>query len=98
MIRNRMVTAVAAAAMLGGCGYFHKFMLAPDCHVAQAYQRARQVEPLRVPAGLDAPNVQSALVIPTVEGAPPIPAAKDVCLDQPPRYKVAAPAVKPAGG
>ena len=47
--------------------------LKADCHRPQEYQRAVQVAPLKVPAGLDTPNTQGALVIPTVELAPPPP-------------------------
>ena len=62
-----------------------------DCHRPQEYQRAAQVAPLKVPAGLDTPNTQGALVIPTVDLAPPPPGPHDACLDTPPRYKPAPP-------
>ena len=78
-----------AAALLSGCHLFSK--LTPDCHTAQEYQRAGQVAPLKVPAGLDAPNTKDALVIPTVDLALPPPGPKDACLDVPPRYKPAPP-------
>ena len=50
-----------------------------------------QKPPLKVPAGLDTPNTAGALVIPTVELAPPPPGPHDACLDVPPRYKPAPP-------
>jgi uncharacterized lipoprotein len=78
---------VIAAALMSGCHLFSK--LTPDCHTPQEYQRAGQVPPLKVPPGLDAPNTKDALVIPTVDLAPPPPGPKDVCLDVPPRYKPA---------
>jgi hypothetical protein len=83
----------AAAALMSGCHLFSK--LTPDCHSSQEYQRSTQVAPLKVPAGLDSPNTQGALVIPTVANAPPPPGPKDACLDAPPRY-VAAPPNKAA--
>ncbi len=87
--------AGAALLLLGGChNMFHQ--LAPDCHTTQEYQRARQLAPLRVPSGLDSPNVQSALVIPELAAAPPPPGPKETCLDLPPRYK-ASPTSKAAG-
>jgi hypothetical protein len=49
------------------------------------------VPALRVPDGLDKPNTQGALVIPTAEIAPPPPGRHDTCLDEPPRYKPAPP-------
>ncbi|HMK86460.1 MAG TPA: hypothetical protein VK437_10920, partial [Steroidobacteraceae bacterium] len=44
----------------------------------------------RCPRG-SIPNTQGALVIPTVELAPPPPGPHDACLDEPPRYKPAPP-------
>jgi uncharacterized lipoprotein len=87
MSLERFLILMAAVSLTSGCHLFSK--LNPDCHVPQEYQRAGQVPPLRVPAGLDSPNTQGALVIPTVELAPPPPGPKDACLDVPPRYKPA---------
>jgi uncharacterized lipoprotein len=94
MSLDRILLVVAVAALVSGC---HLFGLTQDCHTPQEYQRARQVTPLKVPPGLDSPNTQGALVIPTVELAPPPPGPKDACLDVPPRYKPA-PANKAASG
>lgn len=77
----------ALAALLCGCRLFHG--VPEDCHKPQAYQRAVQVAPLKVPEGLDAPNTQGALVIPKVELAAPAPGPREACLDAPPRYKPA---------
>ena len=95
MSLERVLLVFAAVALTSGCHMFGK--LTPDCHTSQEYQRAGQVPPLKVPAGLDTPNTQGALVIPTVELAPPPPGRKDACLDVPPRYK-AAPPNKAASG
>jgi uncharacterized lipoprotein len=92
----RLMICLAAAGLVSGCHTISHW-LAADCHAPQEYQHAVQTPPLRVSAGLDSPNTQSALVIPTVELAPPPPGAKDACLDAPPRYK-AAPPNKAAGG
>jgi uncharacterized lipoprotein len=89
MSLDRILMVVAAAALMSGCHLFGK--LTPDCHTRQEYQRAGQAPPLKVPAGLDSPNTQGALVIPKVELAPPPPGPKDTCLDVPPRYKPAPP-------
>ena len=93
MSLERVSMLVAAAAMLSGCHWFSR--LTPDCHTTQEYQRAGQIAPLKVPAGLDNPNTKDALVIPAVALAPPPPGPKDACLDVPPRY-VPAPANKAA--
>ena len=89
MSLDRVVTYIAAAALTSGCHIFGK--AASDCHSPQEYQRARQVAPLTVPAGMDSPNTQGALAIPTIEATLPPPGSKDACLDVPPRYRAAAP-------
>ena len=86
---ERIIVFFAAATLLSGCHIVSR--LNPDCHVRQEYQQAAQVAPLKVPEGLDSPNTKDALVIPTVELAPPAPGPKDTCLDVPPRYKPAPP-------
>ena len=87
---ERMIVLLGVAVLSSGC-HFISARLNPDCHAKQEYQQARQVAPLKVPEGLDSPNTQSSLTIPTVELEPPAPGPKDACLDVPPRYKPAAP-------
>lgn len=89
MRSEKLLVMIAAAALLNGCHVFNRS--GRDCHRPQEYQRAVQMPPLKVPAGLDQPNTQGALVIPTVELAPPPPGPRDACLDTPPRYKPAPP-------
>ena len=87
---HRIVLLIAVAMLSSGCArLLHGF--APDCHKPQEYQRAVQKPPLQVPAGLDNPNTAGALVIPTVEVAPPPPGPRDQCMDVPPRYRPAPP-------
>jgi uncharacterized lipoprotein len=95
MSLDRVVVIMAGGLLMSGCHLFSK--LTPDCHSAQEYQRAGQLPPLIVPPGLDSPNTQGALAIPTVENAPPPPGPKDACLDLPPKYKPA-PSNKAASG
>ena len=95
MTLDRVAIMIAAAALMSGCHLFSK--LTPDCHTPQEYQRAAQVAPLKVPSGLDSPNTQGALVIPTVQVTAPPLGPHDTCLDVPPRYK-AAPSNKAASG
>jgi len=74
---------LAAALPIAGCGWL------PDaytgCDEAQPYQSARQMEPLRVPAGADLPDLRNALRIPEVK-APELPPEPGRCLDHPPSY------------
>jgi uncharacterized lipoprotein len=88
MSRDRAILMIAAATLMSGC---HMFSRVSDCHRPQEYQRAAQVALLKVPPGLDTPNTQGALAIPTVQLAPPPPGPHDACLDAPPRYKPAPP-------
>jgi len=91
MTRGRLLLGLPVFMLASGCHLFRGFQ--PDCHKPQLYQKAQQVAPLRVPEGLDAPNVTGALVIPPGDEAtaPPL-GAKDACLDTPPRFKEAPPA------
>jgi uncharacterized lipoprotein len=92
---ERIAFTLAGASLLCGCHMVSR--LNPDCHMKQEYQHSAQVAPLKVPDGLASPNTQGALVIPTVELAPPPPGPRDACLDQPPKY-VPAPTNKAASG
>ncbi len=83
----RLTGLCVAAVLLNGCHLIHGYQT--NCHKPQEYQRAVQLAPLKVPAGLDSPNTQGALVIPTVENTALPPGPHDACLDTPPRYKPA---------
>ena len=64
-----------------------------SCHRPQAYMGARSIAPLKIPAGLDAPETGNALRIPALnEPAPPARKGKEPCLDEPPPFKVQKPA------
>ena len=68
-----------------------------SCHGPQADLGAHSVAPLKIPAGLDAPETNNALRIPALnEPAPPARKGKDPCLDEPPSFKVAKPAAPQA--
>jgi uncharacterized lipoprotein len=84
---ERILLLGVASAALCGCHMFGK--LNADCHSAQEYQHAVSAPPLKVPAGMDSPNTQGALVIPAVGVVPPPPGRKDACLDVPPHYQPA---------
>jgi len=82
---TRLLLLLPGLVLIGGCHV--RTLLEPDCHRPQEYQRAAQVAPLKVPEGLDSPNVSGARVIPEVAVTPPPVSAKDACLDAPPRFK-----------
>ena len=85
-----MLLLAALLLMQSGC----RLVRAVDkreCHEVQPYSRATSVAPLRIPAGLDAPDTTNALKLPALnEPAPPPRRGKDPCLDEPPPFKVPA--------
>ncbi len=91
-MRLRSVALLVCAVGLGGCHLWHRTK--EDCHKPQEYQRAVQVAPLQVPAGLDSANTQGALVIPSVQVTETPRGPKDPCLDMPPKYQ-SAPTTRP---
>jgi uncharacterized lipoprotein len=93
---SRLLWVLPVLVFAGGCHV--RTLLEPDCHRTQEYQRATQVAPLKVPDGLDAPNVSGALVIPSVAVEAPPPGPKEACLDAPPRYKEPLPVKPPVAG
>ena len=85
---GRWLIIIGALAAASGC---HFLRAKTGCHADQPYQHAQQLPPLKVPAGLDAPNTATALVIPQVAGDIPSRGPKDPCLEEPPAYKSAPP-------
>jgi len=81
--------------LVGGCHFFGG-ATAKACHGSQPYQKAESAPPLKIPAGLDAPDTTNALRLPALnEAAPPPRKGKQPCLDNPPPYKVTQPAKSP---
>jgi uncharacterized lipoprotein len=96
MSMRRLMIGFAVSMVLGGCHGNPFRAVGENCHKPQVYQRAASVAPLKVPQGADAPNVAGALVIPSVDAAPPPPGPADPCPDEPPRYKPAPPVRPPS--
>jgi opacity protein-like surface antigen len=75
------VVGIAVVLPLAGCSVL------PDaysgCNDSKPYQAAKEMEPLRVPAGADLPDTRNALKIPDVK-SPEIPVEAGTCLDHPP--------------
>jgi uncharacterized lipoprotein len=77
------IACMATFLPVAGCGWL------PDaysgCNDAKPYESAKQVDPLKVPAGADLPDTHNALKIPDVN-TPELPDAEGSCLDHPPPY------------
>ena len=93
-MKFRAMWALAVALpVLSGC-HTMRALTAASCHKPQPYQKAASIAPLKIPSGLNGPDTSDALVVPKLKGpTPPLPGAKDPCLDAPPSYKV--PQAKP---
>ncbi len=82
-VRTLMVL-IGLATATAGCSLFHADQ---SCHKQQAYESSKSMAPLKVPAGLDAPDTRDALVVPHVD-APEAPTSRSgACLDEPPRFR-----------
>jgi uncharacterized lipoprotein len=92
----RIVGLGPALLIVSGC-HLVRAVSAHACHDTQTYMKATSVAPLRIPAGLDAPDTTNALRLPQLnEPAPPPRRGKEPCLDAPPSFKVQQPARTPA--
>ena len=84
-----LVCLGAALTLLGGCKAMRGVT---SCPHGEPYTKSTSVAPLRIPAGVDAPDTSQSLKLPALnEPAPPPRGHKDPCLDQPPPYKVTKP-------
>jgi len=90
----RGIALLLLLALAAGCHAFRPS--AKACHSPQPYQKAQSVPPLKIPAGLDAPDTTNALRLPTLNEPPPAPRkGSQPCLDEPPPFKVTQPAKTP---
>lgn len=81
--RALIVSAIVAMA-LSGCGRIFKATCVQPSDFAGEVDRP----PLKVPAGLDAPDTRRALQIPPLNEPERPRTAADPCLDAPPRYAI----------
>jgi uncharacterized lipoprotein len=90
-----VVLLLALLPLLDGCHLFRGHS-AKACHSPEPYQKAKTVPPLKIPAGMDAPDTTNALRLPVLNDPPPPPRnGKQPCLDEPPPFKVTQPAKTP---
>jgi len=74
--------ALIALLALAGCGAFRPTF--ESCDETPAYAGAKELPPLRVPEGVDAPDTRNALKVPTV--TVPEKPRDGRCIDAPPSY------------
>src|SRR5688500_17086895 len=92
-ILRPLLLALGGASLLLAMGC--RTVIGGSCHKEQPYAAAEDLQPLRVPAGLDAPDTGTALQIPAL-AEPEAPLDPDgPCLDAPPA--IVAPELPPSG-
>jgi len=84
------------AIALSGChNGLKKMFHSKTCNKPQMYSSSQSIAPIRVPAGIDAPDTHASLRIPALnEPAPPPRKPTDPCLDAPPLFAAPRPATK----
>jgi hypothetical protein len=88
MRSNSILQRCAVGILLTSCVLLGACRGGPSASCAKpgVYTQAESVAPLRIPAGLDAPDTRGALRVPDLN-EPEAPRAPDApCLDQPPKF------------
>lgn len=83
--------AGAALLLIAGC----QTVAGGSCHKPQAYQAAEDLQPLRVPDGLTAPDTDDAMQVPPLTTPAATVDPDGPCLDAPPA--ITAPPLPPSG-
>jgi uncharacterized lipoprotein len=84
-IRHLLAVGVALLAM-SGCSWFHHGSHS-KCREPTIGIGAKNLPPLQVPAGLDAPDTRNAIKIPPLTEPERPRSPQDPCLSRPPSYK-----------
>jgi uncharacterized lipoprotein len=88
-IRFMLAIAVASSLVLAsGC----KSLRTRSCNKSEPYAAAQDLQPLKIPPGLDSPDTRAALLIPELNEPEAPRAAEDPCLDEPPAFVTPQPA------
>jgi len=90
------IAGLAVLVTVSGC-HMVRAISAASCNETRSYMKEASVPPLKIPAGLDAPDTTNALRLPQLnEPEPPPRRGKEPCLDAPPPFKVQQPARAPS--
>jgi uncharacterized lipoprotein len=84
-LRMSLLVTAALLLSLSGCSWMHRG--SKSCHEPPVGGEAKNMPPLKVPPGLDAPDTRNAIKVPPLD-EPERPHAKgDPCLSMPPSFK-----------
>jgi uncharacterized lipoprotein len=83
MISMRWLVLILLVLPLASCGFFKR---SSDCDRPGGYESAVNLPPLKVPAGMDAPDTRASMPIPDISAPEKPRQPGDRCLDLPPRY------------
>jgi uncharacterized lipoprotein len=88
--RFGLVGILAALVGLSACHPLQRLRnVGGSCHDTKPYMKAGSIAPLKIPAGLDAPDTANALHVPVLaQPAPPPRKKTEPCLDEPPPFNV----------
>jgi uncharacterized lipoprotein len=81
LLHSRIALVALVALSLAGCKTLFK---GGSCDKPGGYESAQNLPPLKVPAGLDAPDTRASMPIPELSEPEKPRAAGDPCLDEPP--------------
>jgi len=82
----RLGCGSVAAVLLSGCHWMHRNRVS-SCRETTVVTEARNLPPLKVPPGLDAPDTRNAIKVPELNEPERPRDPREPCLSQPPSYK-----------
>jgi hypothetical protein len=83
-----LLICLAVATTLPGCALFHRHRAAAGCREPALAATAASLPPLRVPAGMSAPDTHNAVRIPPLDEPEPARPRSAPCLSMPPSFAV----------
>jgi len=83
-----MLLLCFTVAALPGCSLFHRHGSAAGCREPTLAATAATLPPLRVPAGMSAPDTHNAVRIPSLDEPEPSRPRSAPCLSMPPSFAV----------
>jgi uncharacterized lipoprotein len=77
----------AALISLSGCSWMHHGRHSAKCREPAVGSDVKNMPPLQVPSGLDAPDTRNAIKVPPLDEPERPRSPRDPCLSMPPSFK-----------